>query len=294
MDADAEALIRSLQEKKERLNQQANRHRDFRDKMNEQTKAHAARRDELNGKVREIIDRANQHKQRRDELNVQVRQAKAKRDELNLAANEKADALNAIKKTRTPLDGASLGKLKHQLHQLEFEQQTKVMTPKKEKALIDQIAALEKDLKEKEKSFEADDTIKAAYEAMKIAKTAAEEQHKAVTELANAAQEQHDSMVRLFEEADKYRNDADAAQDLFVKSKLEADKVHHEYIEMVNQIRDIDKVGSRMRSPGRMARGPESARAEARAEAEDIFDKFRKGEKLSTEDLMALQKAGLL
>ena len=31
-----------------------------------------------------------------------------------------------------------------------------------------------------------------------------------------------------------------------------------------------------------------------RKEAEDIFERFKKGEKLSTEDLMILQKAGLL
>jgi uncharacterized coiled-coil DUF342 family protein len=29
-------------------------------------------------------------------------------------------------------------------------------------------------------------------------------------------------------------------------------------------------------------------------EANEIFERFRKGEKLSTEDLMALQKAGLI
>jgi uncharacterized coiled-coil DUF342 family protein len=36
------------------------------------------------------------------------------------------------------------------------------------------------------------------------------------------------------------------------------------------------------------------AQAAAQADADEIFDKFRKGEKLSTEDLMALQKAGRL
>ena len=32
----------------------------------------------------------------------------------------------------------------------------------------------------------------------------------------------------------------------------------------------------------------------AQKEANDIFEKFKRGEKLSTEDLMALQKAGLI
>ncbi len=32
----------------------------------------------------------------------------------------------------------------------------------------------------------------------------------------------------------------------------------------------------------------------AQKEANEIFEKFKRGEKLSTEDLMALQKAGLI
>ena len=32
----------------------------------------------------------------------------------------------------------------------------------------------------------------------------------------------------------------------------------------------------------------------AQKQADDIFEKFKRGEKLSTEDLMILQKAGLL
>ncbi|MHB8606425.1 MAG: coiled-coil protein, partial [Thermoplasmatota archaeon] len=247
----------------------------------------------LNSKVRELVDKANQHKSKRDELNVNVRAAKGKRDELNMAANTQVEAFNALKKDKLPREGESIGKLKHRLRQLEFEQQTKVLTPKKEKELMDQISATVKELKMRESAFEADTTVRGAYDAMKTAKAAAEDQHRAVTELANAAQAEHDAMVRLFEEADKFRKEADGAQEQFIKSKVEADKVHHDYIDMVNQIRDLEKVVNSLRTKERRSRGETTAH-EAKAEAEDIFAKFREGGKLSTEDLMALQKAGLL
>ena len=291
--ADADALIEEFLDKKEALNGRANRNRELRDRLNEETKRWAARRDELNAKVRGLIDQANQHKAKRDGLNAEVRSGKEQRDVLNKAANEKAEALNNLRKDRLPKDGMSIGKLKHNLRQLEFEHQTKALTPKKEKALVESMQALAKEIREKESQFEADDTVRVAYEEMKTAKAAAEEQHRKVTESANAAQGEHDSMVKLFEEADKYRKEADGAQEKFIASKMEADKVHHEYIEMVNQIRDLDKVVGAMRNRDRAQRR-DSGASEAKDAAEAIFDKFKQGEKLSTEDLMALQKAGLL
>ncbi len=289
----AEVVIEDFLDKKEKLNARANRHRDLRDRLNDQTKQHAQRRDELNAQVRSLIDEANGHKAKRDELNQDVRTLKAKRDDLNRVANEKADALNALKKDKMPRDGFSIGKLKHRLRQLEYEHQTKVLSPKAEKDLIDQMGSLQKEIAGKENVLEGDATLKAAYDEMRIAKTDAEDQHKNVTIAANSAQSEHDSMVKLFESADKVRKQADGAQADFIKSKQEADKVHHEYIEMVNQIRDFEKVILVMRSRER-GRRSEYGHAAAKQEAEDIFQKFKGGEKLSTEDLMVLQKAGLL
>jgi uncharacterized coiled-coil DUF342 family protein len=88
-----------------------------------------------------------------------------------------------------------------------------------------------------------------------------------------------------------------------VKNKVEADRVHREYIESVGALRDAERVMYALRSTGGDRRGSDrespsqqqaSAGSQAQAEADEIFNKFRKGEKLSTEDLMALQKAGRL
>ena len=285
--------MHALQDKRERFNQQAHRQRDQRDRMNDETKRHAARRDELNAQVRALIDQANQHRQRRDQLNAQVREAKQRRDELNREAHAKAEALQALRKERGQGDpGASVGKLRAELRHLEYQQQTVVLSPKKEKELIELIAAKQKELKEREGALQENADLRQAYEEMKAAKAAAEEQHAAVTQLANDAQSEHEMMVKLFGEADGLRKQADAAQADFVRSKVDADRVHREYIEAVTSIRDIDRVLGALR-PGGGERERHVTAAD-KAEAEDIFDKFRKGEKLSTEDLMTLQKAGRL
>jgi uncharacterized coiled-coil DUF342 family protein len=287
-------LIEELHDKKEKLNQQANRHRDLRDRLNDETKKHAARRDELNARVRGLIEKANGHRAKRDELNKKVQEAKKNRDDLNKAANDKAEKLNEAKRSKArPGDAINVQRLKQDLRRLEYQQQTTALTPKKEKALVDQMSTLQKEIRGKEKEMESDAGVRDAYLEMKDAKEKAEEAHRAVTAAANAAQEQHDNMVKLFEEADGIRREADGAQEQFIKAKVEADKVHQEYIGMVNQIRDYEKQIIGLRNKMRADRGqPEGG--EGKVEAEAIYAKFKSGEKLSTEDLMTLQKAGLL
>jgi uncharacterized coiled-coil DUF342 family protein len=291
------ALLQDLQGKREKLQAQAQRLRDQRDRLNDATKQHSGRRDELNAQVRGIVERANGHKAKRDELNAKVHAAKGKRDELNKEAHAKSEAMQALRHARAGpgAPGVPLGRLRAEIQHLEYQHQTTVLTPKKEKELIELIGAKLKELKEREAAFQENAEIRTAYEAMKAAKAAAEQQHQAVTVLANEAQGEHDAMVKLFNEADALRKQADGAQADFVKSKVEADKVHREYIDAVTALRDVDKVGIAVRDGGRPReeRMPDVS-AQGQAQADEIFDKFRKGEKLSTEDLMALQKAGRL
>lgn len=289
-----ESLVTDLQDKREKLNQQAHRERDVRDRLNDGTKRHAQRRDELNAQVRGLVERANAHKAKRDATNAKVREAKAARDELNREAHAKAEILQNLRRERgqTGNEGVPLPKLRAEIKHLEYQQQTTALTPQKERALIELIGAKVKELKEREGATQETGELKTAYDEMKAAKAKAEEQHVIVTQLANEAQSEHDAMVKLFGEADVLRKQADAAQADFVKNKVEADRVHRDYIEAVMSLRDIDKIVGQLRGvTGERGHAPS---AEARAEAEDIFEKFRKGEKLSTEDLIALQKGGRL
>lgn len=295
---DRNAVAGSLQGKRESLNAEAHQLRDQRDRLNDETKRHSARRDELNAQVRGLVERANAHKAKRDANNQKVREAKARRDELNRDAHGKQEALTALRRERGGAggDGGSLARMKAEVRRFEYEQQTTVLTPPKEKALIERIGALLKEIKEKETAYAQSADLNAAYEAMKDAKAKAEEQHALVTHLATEAQQEHDAMVKLFGEADGLRKEADAAQADFVKNKVEADRVHRAYIDAVTNVRDIDKVTFVLRGggPGGGAREERAPSAAQRAEAEDIFEKFRRGEKLSTEDLIALQKGGRL
>jgi uncharacterized coiled-coil DUF342 family protein len=97
-------------------------------------------------------------------------------------------------------------------------------------------------------------------------------------------------MVGLFEKSDGVRKRADEAQERFVVAKLEADKVHKQYMAVVEEIHKMqDELGTGGRRGGRR-----ESEAVSQGKADEIFERFKQGEKLSTEDLMTLQKAGLL
>jgi len=105
-------------------------------------------------------------------------------------------------------------------------------------------------------------------------------------------------MIGYYEQADKLRKEADAAQAKFVECKQAADEEHRKHIEQIKSVHEIDRdaAGYRGKNKGTRTggkrRGPDSA--ENKKEAKEIFERFKAGEKLSTEDLMALQKSGYL
>lgn len=286
-------LLGDLEGKRAEANNEAEKHRRVRDDLNEETRKWVDQRDDLNYKVRGMIDKANEHKENRDKLNTEVRETKVLRDNWNRSVAELSEKLIVEKREKMPAGEAPIRKLRMQLRILEKKHMTSVLTPDKERALVDEIGDLSSKIKAMEKEFEQFEDIRKLERDLKEAKKEAEASHRKVGELAEKAQIEHDEMVRLFEEADKLRRDADQAQERFIETKLKADDEHRSHIEYIRQVHDFDKIISGMRQKLRKSR-KEKEDDSAKKEAEGIFDKFKSGEKLSTDDLMLLQKSGYL
>jgi uncharacterized coiled-coil DUF342 family protein len=281
-----------LEKKREDLQKKANIARANRDKLNNEARSWATKRDELNAQVRALVEEANEHRRKRDEYNESVKRHKKTREEDATAANDAKEKLEELKKHRLPKGGRPVHMIKKQIQKLEFEQQTKVLKPAKERELIENLQALYTELKQKEDSYRSDPELKDALEVYEQARERAEKAHQKVSETADKAQSEHEAMVKLFGQSDRIRKDADKLQEKFVTAKLEADRVHKEYIEIVNNIHDIEKQVQDIRKSASEPTAEEVSAAEDRAD--DVYERFKKGEKLSTEDLMTLQKAGLL
>ncbi|MFQ5884409.1 MAG: coiled-coil protein [Thermoplasmata archaeon] len=282
-----------LEKERDKVNREAEKHKRRRDALNEKTKEWVGKGDELNAKVRELVEEASQHREARDKLNEDVKNLKMERDEWNRRVNELTDHVSRTKRRNLPKGTVPLGKLKKELRSLEFKQMTSVLSVDKERDFVEALSRIEGEIKRREKELEENEEVKAAIEELKVAKEKAEESHKIVGEVADKAQVEHDKMTELYENSDEFRREADQAQEEFIKTKMEADEEHKKHIEYIRKVHDLDKVISGMRFKHRMARvrGEEKL---TKREAEDIYERFKKGEKLSTEDLMTLQKSGYL
>jgi uncharacterized coiled-coil DUF342 family protein len=286
-------LIGELEDKRARHNADAEMHRRLRDELNDKTKEWAERRDDLNSQVRKLIDEANIKRESRDKLNSEVREAKAQRDEWNRKFNDLSDKAINLRREKMPKSGLSIRKFKAELRALEKKHMTSVMSAAKEKALMKEMSQLDAKIKEIEREIEQFSEVKTAEKETRDAKDNAENFHRKVSESAEKAQIEHDAMLKLYEEADRARKEADSAQEKFIEAKLAADEEHREHIEHIRQVHDFDKIITGIRDKGRKAR-QEKDDTSAKKEADEIYEKFRSGEKLSTEDIMVLQKSGYM
>ncbi|HUV60921.1 MAG TPA: phosphoserine phosphatase [Thermoplasmata archaeon] len=286
-------MVEELEEKRARQNAEAERRKRLRDELNDKTREWADRRDSLNAQVRKIIDEANTRRESRDKLNAEVRETKAKRDEWNRKFNECSDKVQSLRREKMPQDGMPIRRIRAELRSLEKKHMTSVMTPDKERALVEQISSLSSKLQAMERELEQFTEVRVAEKDAHEAKDHAEEFHLKVAELAEKAQSEHDAMLHLYEQADALRKEADEAQEKFIEAKLSADEEHREHIEHIRQVHDFDKLIAGIRDKSRKAKR-EKDETVAMREAEDIFERFKNGEKLSTEDIMVLQKSGYM
>lgn len=285
--------LEDIEQQRSITNNDAEKHRRLRDELNKQTKDWVMKRDALNAQVRELVDKAGKHREERDTLNQSVRDSKKLRDEWNQKFSELNDKVSELRKDAPKDNGPPIKKLKKQLQDLEFKQMTSVLTKEKEKELIDLMQGLLKQIEEREKNLEQNTEVRDLVTALREARDKAEEYHRSVSEFAEKAQNEHDAMISLYEQADKLRKEADQAQEKFIESKLLADEEHRKHIEQIKALHEFDKTATGLKQKQKKAKKKKEDTA-SRKEAEDIFDRFKAGDKLSTEDLMALQKSGYL
>ena len=285
--------IEDLIKKKDEYQKKANELKEKRNQLHLKSKKLADERDSLNSTVREMRNKITDHKKKRDELDERVKHAKEQRNKLNKSYNDIKKQIEGLQKERLSSSGTNLNELRKQLRTLENEQMTQPMSPQKEKKLIEVISGIHSRIKEQEDRLNKDPKLKKAIEEEKIIKQKAEKQHDLVEKLATRAQEEHESMIDLIRQLDNLVKKVNVIQETIVMTKIEADTVHKEFIDCVDKIHDSERKISAGQEKKRKAKKAVEA-TYAQKEANEIFEKFKRGEKLSTEDLMTLQKAGLI
>ncbi|MGD0249470.1 MAG: hypothetical protein ABSB97_01045 [Thermoplasmata archaeon] len=278
-----------LEKKRAESNARADEARARRDTLNAEARTIAEERSRILDELHDKSAEAQEHRRLRDTLNAQVREEKRLREEWNTKLQELGDKVQELRRARTPRPGAvPVWRLRKELKELEFRHMTTALTGEQEKRLIEEMKRLEAGIREQDDQLRQDPEVEQTMKSFAEARDEAEKHHAAVGQFAEDAQHEHESMVALYESVDELRRQADEVQTKLIEVKGQADETHRAHIAAIEEVRDIEKLLYATRG----GRQPQTwGEAEAPRE-EDFLARLKKGEKVSTEDLLELQKNG--
>jgi uncharacterized coiled-coil DUF342 family protein len=278
-----------LERKRAESNGRADEARSRRDRLNADARATAEERSRILDELHDKSAEAQDHRRHRDELNNSVREEKRLREEWNHQLQVLGDKVQELKRARQPRQGAvPVWRLRKELKELEFRHMTTALTGDQEKRLIEEMKRLEAAIREQDEQLRQDPEVEGTLRAFTEARSEAEKHHAAVGQLAEEAQREHESMVRLYESVDELRRQADDVQAKLLEVKGQADDAHRQHIAAIEEVRDIEK----MLYAARGGRAPATWGEAEPPKEEDFLARLKKGEKVSTEDLLELQKSG--
>lgn len=250
-----------------------------RDALNEEARTHKQKRDELNASIKEILDKALEFRKERDTINQEVKKSKKLRDETN----------QELKKLEWSSGKRDIMKIQDEIKKLDKTIETKVLDIRKENELVKKVTDLQKKLQ----SMQEDENTK--QEALDL-KEQSETHHAKVVELSDQAQETHEKMLEHFQQIDEIRSKADEAHAEFIAIREKASAKHGEVKSVLKEIRGKNKSLDKAKAKERSAedRISEKKNSQEKEKAEEIYRKFRDGKKLSTDELLLLQKHNIV
>jgi phosphoserine phosphatase len=260
-----EKKLSKISEEREQFNQQAKKYREI--------------RDELNNSLKENLNVAIDFRDKRNKINEEVEKNKKLRDK----ANEE------LKKMEWSSGRRDRMKIENEIKKIDKIIETRVLDIKKENKLVKDANDLRKKLME----IQEDEGVQE--EAQEL-KATSESYHAKVVELSEKAQEYHESMLEYFRKTDEIRTNADEAHQKFLEAKNNASEKHEDFKSVLGEIHKVNKQLGGMRSKRRdmESRASRKKDREEKEKAEEIYRRFKEGKKVSTEEILLLQKHNIV
>ncbi len=280
-------------ERRAEVIKRAEEYKGRRTELNSEASKWSELRDELNGRIKEAVEKAKGFKKQREVYERLIEEKKAKRGELNRKASTHYSTVEKLRKKNDLKSIEVFERLRGRIDELELKQQVEVLSKDKERKLVAKITELRKEFEKMQKEWEKDKKLKELLQKAQGYRREADTYHEGVIKYVKLSHECHDKMVEWFKEADRVREKADDAHRLFLEAHEEADDAHRLFIQYLRDIKDFNRVISGLRRKIREDFGFRE-RVEARKSAKGIYERFREGEKLSTDDLLRLQKSEMM
>ena len=292
-------LLEEFEQKREVIRRIVEDHIRKRDDASDESHRYAEERDVLNGKVHEMREEVKKIIAEKNELIEQVQKLRAeKEDHYKNLGEFRKEYLKLRRETSVEgVDKQSLRMKEKELQRLETKQQTTELGKDEERKIVHEIRKLTNEVRQikqlREKELESNDAVKAINLKISTERKAGEALKVQIDEISGRITAISDEINRSLQDLDETRKKADELHELFIKFSQESTKEHEAFIQAKNDLKDLEKVISSLRTKARASRKKEKE-GELQSRATELFEKFKNGEQLTTEDLLILQKAGFL
>ncbi len=258
------------------------------------------KRDEKNNEVKQLRQKGgHEYKAKRDEINAQIQELKKNREEINakldllyqeiLEYRTKRDEYNQLRRLKMPP-----AKIQERIEKLEWELQTNPnVTPEREKQIVDQIQVLATELEIIQQANRFHNKLVETRKKVDQLKKARRAISMEIQKLANQSQQFHEQMIKAFNEADEIKKEADEYHAKVVELREKIREVRKELREIEKKIQEYDERHKELIAYRLVAR-MRSKKDASFEKAVEALEKFKRGEKLSLDELLLLQRYNLV
>ncbi len=269
--------------------------REQRDAANKQVRVIAARNKALINEFKQLMAKADAEKKARDSENEIVKklveEKKALENEISVlkkACVEKQNELRGLSEFKGDPE-----RLQEEIEELEWKQQTEAVSAKKERELSKKINELRAQLPKTEKATKL---LKELRELRVKLRDKINESRKKSDEInahARASDEHHQTRIACLKKAEALEQKIGETFKELDAKRGEADAQHAELAAARAELRKREENEKQKETRAKLA-AEARIRAKISEQAKRLFEEFKAGRKLSMDELLVLQEAGVL
>lgn len=264
------------------------------DELDKEKESWFRKKGEFSSTIRASIQKIKESKTRRDSLTNEVKELKPKRDVLNRELALKFSEFEKLKKekissSKTSGIKSSPSSIKQHIEKLEFKIETDTVSFEKEKELMKKIKELKKAYDSAADSLAMGKKARDASEAIRKLRKESNDVHKLIQEKAGQSQVLHEEIIKLSKEIDKMKVGEEEAFRKFSELKKQFAEANNEFKEKLKGMDSIKSQLDRIHLD-RKERKRQQEDSFLKSKEDAVNEKLRKGQKLTTEDLLVFQK----
>lgn len=253
------------------------------------------KKEEISAKIKQNINKIKDTKTKRDDLTKDVKGLKQVRDLLNEEKYSKLSEFTKLKKEKSEIFKSldvkqPSSRIKEHIEKLEFKIETEALPFSKEQEIMKKIKELKKLYGESKILDESNKKIKEISTEVRNTGKEANYFHKSIQEKAKQSQNFHEEILKLSADIDKMKIEEEEAFKKFAEFKKKFREANSELKEKLKVMNDVKSQLDKIYEEKKEKKKQEQEYI-LKLKEEAVNEKIKRGEKLTTEDLLVFQKS---